>query len=145
MFLGKAVHTIDEKGRLVLPAFVRRSLEGAEKCIIAPARDGSLTVFRPEDFTREADQMMAAATNPRGRRLLRMFTSTAHEQKVDKSGRILINEVLRQFAGISIPSEVVVNGYYRAAEIWNMARFEQNEAKATGEYIETDDEEDTTA
>ena len=61
MFVGKAFHTIDDKGRLVLPASFRRVLEadGHKSCVLTQSTDGCLMLFRPPDFQRRADELMS--------------------------------------------------------------------------------------
>jgi MraZ protein len=138
VFVGKNVHTIDDKGRVVLPAPFRKLLEGSDRCYLAPSVDGCITLLREEDFQREGNKLMAEANTPQGRRKLRKFSSDAQVQRVDKAGRILINEDLRSFAGIATSSEVVVNGNFLSGEIWNPRRFDEQETRGASEFIESD-------
>jgi MraZ protein len=130
MFTGKHIHTIDDKGRLVLPAPIRKRFEDADAVIISPGVDGQLAINRPDDFDAYLAREEARSMSLVARRKVRFLASSADEQKLDKAGRVNINEELRAIADIALNSEVVVAGGYRQAEIWNLARFEADHAQA---------------
>jgi len=143
VFVGKAFHTIDDKGRLVLPSSFRRALEedGDQKtCVLTQSTDGCLMLFRPPDFQKQADDLMTAANSPQGRRKLRTFTSRADHLALDKAGRLIVNEELRQFASIDLGQEVAIVGVYGWAEIWNRAAYLANEAKGDSEFLDIEEE-----
>jgi MraZ protein len=130
MFTGKHIHTIDDKGRLVLPAPIRKRFEGTDTVILSPGVDGQLAINRPDEFDAYLAREEARSMNAISRRRVRFLASSADEQKLDKAGRVNINEELRNIADIELNSEVVVAGGYRQAEIWNRARFEEDQAQA---------------
>ena len=143
MFVGKAFHTIDDKGRLVLPSSFRRVLEGDgthKTCVLTQSTDGCLMLFRPPDFQRRADELMESAGTPQGRRKLRTFTSSADHLALDKAGRLIVNEELRQFASISLGEEVAIVGVYGWAEIWNRDAYLASEAKGDREFLDVEEE-----
>ena len=143
MFVGKAYHTIDDKGRLVLPSSFRRVLEGdtdTKSCVITQSPDGCLMLFRPPDFQTKADALLAVATDPAGRRKLRTFTSKADHLELDKAGRLIVNEELRQFASINLGEELAIVGVYGWAEIWNPEAYRAAEAKGDSEFLDVEDE-----
>jgi len=143
VFVGKAFHTIDDKGRLVLPSSFRRVLEGdgdAKSCVLTQSTDGCLMLFRPPDFQKQADELMKAASTPHGRRKLRTFTSNADHLALDKAGRLIVNEDLRQFASINLGEEVAIVGVYGWAEIWNREAYRANEARADSEFLDVEEE-----
>ena len=147
MFVGKAFHTIDDKGRLVLPSSFRRALEeddDPKACVLTQSTDGCLMLFRPPDFQKRADELMIAASSPQGRRKLRTFTSRADYLSLDKAGRLIVNEELRQFASINPGEEVAIVGVYGWAEIWNRAAYLANEAKGDSEFLDVEEEEEVT-
>jgi MraZ protein len=142
VFVGKAFHTIDEKGRLVLPSSFRRVLEqeGNQKsCVLTQSTDGCLMLFRPPDFQRRADELMAASRTPQGRRKLRTFTSRADYLDLDKAGRLIVNEELRRFASINLGKEVAIVGVYGWAEIWNREAYLATEAKGDDEFLDVEE------
>jgi MraZ protein len=143
VFVGKAFHTIDDKGRLVLPSSFRRVLEGDgdhKSCVLTQSTDGCLMLFRPPDFQKRADDLMAAAGTPAGRRKLRTFSSSADYLDLDKAGRLIVNEELRQFASITLSEEVAIVGVYGWAEIWNREAYLASEAKGDSEFLDVEDE-----
>ncbi len=123
MFTGKYIHTIDEKGRVVLPSTMRKQFEGSGTCIISPALDGQLAINLPHEYAAYLDREEAKASTAAVRRRVRLLSNSAIEQSVDKAGRVVINEELRALAGIGLGSEVVVAGAHKHAEIWNPERF----------------------
>jgi MraZ protein len=130
LVVGKHIHTIDDKGRVVLPAPIRKHFDDTDTVIVSPGADGQLAVNHPDEFDaylarEEAKSMTAAA-----RRNVRFLASSAVEQRLDKAGRVVINEELREMADIALGTEVMVSGGYRQAEIWNLDRFEQDRAQA---------------
>ena len=143
MFVGKAFHTIDDKGRLVLPSSFRRVLEGDgdhKTCVLTRSTDGCLMLFRPPDFQRQADELNAVATTPVGRRKLRTFTANADHLALDKAGRLIVNEELRRFASITLGQEVAIVGMYDRAEIWNREAYLATAAKGDSEFLDVEDE-----
>ena len=143
MFVGKAFHTIDEKGRVVLPSSFRRVLEGdggPRSCVLTQSPDRCLMLFRPPDFRTQADELLAAATDPAGRRRLRTFSSSADHLDLDKAGRLIVNEQLRRFASIDLGGDVAIVGVYEWAEIWNRDLYLTAQAKADSEFLDTEEE-----
>jgi transcriptional regulator MraZ len=143
VFVGKAFHTIDEKGRLVLPSAFRRVLEGDgdhKSCVLTQSPDGCLMLFRLPDFQRQADELLAAATNPAGRRKLRTFASSADHLDLDKAGRLIVNEELRNFASIDLGEEVAIVGAYGWVEIWNRDAYLTTEERGDREFLDVEEE-----
>lgn len=115
MFLGQYQHTLDEKGRLMIPARFRELLpEGA---FVTQGFDRCLMVMTPayfEEVYRRLNAMNLA--DPVVRMLRRQILSNAYGVEVDKVGRILLPSHLRQFC--SLESEAVVTGQGEYFEIW---------------------------
>ena len=116
MFLGRYEHTIDEKGRLTIPARYRDLL--VEGAFVTQGFDRNLMVLTPSSF----DQVYAyvnqiSLTNPNARQLKRMIFSSAERVEVDKVGRILIPQFQREFAQLESRAILVGSGDY--FEIWS--------------------------
>ncbi|MGH8923203.1 MAG: division/cell wall cluster transcriptional repressor MraZ [Acidimicrobiia bacterium] len=137
MFFGRHIHTIDEKGRVVLPARFRKEFDGHDSCILAPGTDGQITLNLPDEFETVTRAVLAEAKTERQRRVARHILSSAVEQPFDKAGRLLVPEWLRAHAGISIPSEVAVTGAGLNAEIWNVELNQRDDALGASELIES--------
>lgn len=115
MFLGQYRHTIDNKGRLTIPARFRELLE--DGAYITQGFDRNLMVLRSPSFegiSRRVNQL--SMTDPAVRELRRLIFSTADRADVDRSGRILIPQFLREVA--QIDNEVVVVGVGDYFELW---------------------------
>ena len=118
MFLGEHKHSLDDKGRLILPSRFRESLEGA---FVTSEIDGCLGLWPPDDFARRAEEMnQRRLGDERDRSVARFFFAYAQEASPDKQGRVALPANLREFA--SLTREVVVNGAYDHVEVWDAAR-----------------------
>ncbi|MCW5874546.1 MAG: division/cell wall cluster transcriptional repressor MraZ [Anaerolineales bacterium] len=121
MFLGEYTHTIDEKGRLTVPARFRQLLE-ADGGYVTRGLDGNLTVMRRvvfENMRRNLETQ--SVTNPKVRDLARLLFGQAELQKPDGSGRILIPQFLRD--EFQLNGEVALVGIGHSFEIWPLARW----------------------
>ena len=116
MFMGEYSHTIDTKGRLIIPAKLREQL--GETCIMSKSYDNCLAIYTTEVFTAKAMQMMKQPNNKVGvRGLKRQLFANATELEFDRQGRILVPATLREFA--KLQKEVMVLGIGDHVEIWN--------------------------
>jgi MraZ protein len=116
MFLGQYEHSIDEKGRLVIPSRYRDLLElgGA---YITRGFDQNLMVLTASSFQEIAGSIRTTSiTNEDARDLKRWIFSNATWVEVDRMGRVLIPQHLREKAGLD--SEVIVVGAGEYFEIW---------------------------
>lgn len=115
MFLGQYRHNIDNKGRLTVPAKFRDLLQDGS--YITQGFDRNLMVLRSttfEGFSRRVNQL--SMTDPNVRQLRRLIFAAADRADVDRSGRILIPQFLREVANID--GEVVVVGAGDYFELW---------------------------
>jgi MraZ protein len=120
MFIGEYKHTLDEKGRIAIPAKLRYSKVGEEEYwVTTKGFDQCLFLYPREEWYRIV-QKIGEGLNPAkkmDRSFLRMFISPAVEQAVDKQGRISIPESLREYAGIQ--REVITLGAIKRLEMWS--------------------------
>lgn len=124
MFMGEYNHTIDAKGRLIVPSKFREILGDA--FVVTKGLDGCLFVYDNEEWKLFEEKLRALPiTNKEARQFVRFFLAGATEAEVDKQGRILIPNVLREFA--ELIKDVVLVGVGSRIEIWSKERFE-NEA-----------------
>ncbi len=123
MFMGEYNHTVDAKGRLIVPSKFRELL--GEEFVITKGLDGCLFMYSSEEWKnievkfREISQFSKDA-----RKFARFFFASAAVCEVDKQGRVLISAVLREFAGIE--KEVVLAGVVNRIEIWSKDRWQEN-------------------
>jgi MraZ protein len=116
MFLGQFYHNLDEKGRLTIPAKFRDAL--AEGAYLTQGFDRNLRLLTEADFEIISEKInRLSMTDPSIRQLRRLIFSTASEVQLDRIGRTLIPQFLREFAGLE--NEAVIVGVGEAIEIWS--------------------------
>ncbi len=125
MFMGEYNHTIDAKCRLIVPSRFREILGDA--FVVTKGLDGCLFVYDNEEWKLFEEKLRALPiTNKEARQFVRFFLAGAAEVEVDKQGRILIPNVLREFAGLA--KDVALVGVGSRIEIWSRERFEDTAA-----------------
>ena len=116
MFLGQFQHTLDEKGRLMIPARYRELL--AAGAFITQGFDKCLMVMTDAYFAQVYDRINSMnLADPTARLLRRLILSNAYAVEVDKVGRILVPGNLRQV--IALNGEAIVAGQGDYFEVWN--------------------------
>ena len=122
MFIGEYHHTIDEKGRIIIPSKFREEL--GETFVVTQGLDGCLFVFPNEEWKNFEEKLKTLPmANKDARKFVRFFLAGAALAEVDKQGRILLPAVLRQFAGLE--KDVVLVGVGSRVEIWDKKRWEE--------------------
>lgn len=123
MFMGEFSHTIDTKGRLIVPSKFREQL--GNTFVITKGLDNCLFVYSNEEWkTIEESFRNKPLTSKDARKFTRFFFAGACECEVDKQGRILIPANLREYAGID--KDVVSAGVFNRVEIWSKERWQDN-------------------
>ena len=116
MFMGEYNHTVDAKGRLIVPSKFREQL--GEEFVVTKGLDGCLFVYDNTEWKALEEKLHALPlTNANARKVTRFFLAGATACEVDKQGRILLPAVLREFAGIE--KEAVLVGVGSRIEIWS--------------------------
>ena len=121
MFMGEYNHNVDTKGRLIIPAKFRESL--GERFVVTRGLDGCLFVYDNSEwatFEKKLQTMLMGRKDSRN--YARFFLAKASEVEVDKQGRILIPQKLREYAGLE--KDVVMVGVGNRVEIWNKDTWE---------------------
>lgn len=133
MFLGQYFHSLDQKGRLTIPAKYRELLGG--EVIITKGFDLNLLVMPAEVFESWANQINDQNyADPNARLLRRYLFSNGEQVEVDRTGRILIPQYLRDQAALN--SEIVIVGVGNFFEIWSKENWEKH--KLVLDEAETD-------
>ncbi len=121
MFLGEYTHSIDNKGRLTVPAKFRGEL--AAGLVVTRGFDANLMVFTLAGWQELADKIAEKPlTDPSTRAFRRRVFSGAIDLEPDRQGRILLPANLRHFA--KLENEAVIIGMYSYLEIWNVDAWE---------------------
>ena len=118
MFVGEFSHTIDDKGRLTIPAKFRDELEGG--VIVTRGLDGCLWAYPRYEWEKLAEKIsQQPSTNQAVRNFVRFMFSSAFDSIPDRQGRVIIPQNLRNYADIQ--SEATVIGVMNRVEIWKPA------------------------
>ena len=122
MFMGEYSHSIDGKGRLIIPSKFREEL--GEAFVLTRGLDGCLFVY-PQNGWEQLEEKLCALplTDVNARRITRFLVSAAASCELDKQGRILVPEALRSYAGLT--KEVVLCGNLGRIEIWDKAKWNE--------------------
>ena len=125
MFFGSFAHTLDEKGRLMIPRKMREDL--GFKVYIMKGFDGSLSIYTVERYQKLAEEFYNLPfTQQRNRDYLRVQFATTYEIDVDKLGRLqLPTALLNKF---NISRNVIVLGIGDHIEIWDAKKYEEYES-----------------
>jgi MraZ protein len=132
MFLGEHQHSLDAKGRVILPARFRDQLEGG--AVMAKALDGCLAVYPVDEFHRVASNLQEARS--RGateRQAARTYFAGAVEIAPDKQGRVAVPQHLRTFANLE--RDVIVAGNFDHIEIWNADAFSRRDQEGSASIV----------
>jgi MraZ protein len=130
MFLGEYSHTIDDKGRLTIPAKFRDELESG--IVITRGLDGCLWAYSRSEFDVLSDKIgQLPSTNPIARNFARFMFSGAFDSIPDRQGRILLPERLRTYA--KIENETIIIGVKNKLEIWSPEQWSKIVDQVEGE------------
>ncbi len=128
MFLGEFQHTVDQKGRLAIPAKFREEL--ADGAVVTRGLDKCLVIYPRLEWEGLAEKVSRLPqTQPNVRTLSRLLFSGAVDLSLDSQGRTILPQYLREYAGIT--ANVAVIGLYQRVEVWGLD--EWNAVKATTE------------
>ncbi|ACF12459.1 protein of unknown function UPF0040 [Chlorobaculum parvum NCIB 8327] len=144
-FIGREQHTVDDKGRLLIPARFRRKFlrqkdeESAEKAkrhevlYVFKADDGSLELYEPAVWNEKEHQLLKLSDfNPEERLLTTMIYARLDQLELDRSGRIALSREMLDHAGIE--REAVVIGANAKMIVWNPDRLTQLLADNAGSF-----------
>lgn len=131
--MGEYQHTVDPKGRLIVPAKFREGL--GEKFVATKGLDNCLFVYPPDEWQALEQKLKSLPfTRADARSFVRFFFSGATECEIDKQGRILIPANLREYA--KLDKEVVLLGVSSRVEIWSRDLWEKYSRQAEDSYSE---------
>ena len=121
MFMSEYSHSVDAKGRLIIPSKFREAL--GDEFVVSKGIDGCLFVYANEDWQAFEQKLTSLPLiNKEARQFARFFLAGAATVEVDKQGRILLPANLRAFAGLE--KDVVLVGVGSRIEIWSKEKWE---------------------
>ena len=134
-FTGEYHHNLDAKGRLIIPAKFRDQL-GME-FTVTRSLDGRLAMYAAKEWEALEDKLNALPmTNEKARSLKRFLLGSANTCEIDKQGRILIPQVLREKAGLD--KDITLLGVGDHIEIWNADLYNEKYNFDDEEALEAD-------
>jgi len=139
LLTGEFRNTLDEKGRLSLPARMRSELPGLN-LVLTQGIDKCLWVFPPLQWQEFSQKLMASTSlfQARSRLVQRRILAPAQEAEIDRLGRISIPQSLREWAGLS--RECVILGISKYIEIWNAEEYKKYLDENQGEFMSAAEE-----
>jgi MraZ protein len=126
MFYGEYEHSLDNKGRIIIPSKFRETLAEnyVEKLYVTRGLDNCIFLFTEEEWkAQESKFKNLSFTKAEARRFNRLFFSGASDVICDKQGRILIPKYLKDYAGIK--KDIVIIGVSNRVEIWAKEKWNQ--------------------
>lgn len=130
MFIGEYKYIIDSKKRLAIPAKFRAGLGG--KAVVTKGLDNSLFLYSKKEWQVLAEKLSSlplSQSDARG--FTRLMLAGAMEVSIDKAGRILIPDYLKEYAGLN--KETVVIGLFNRIEIWSQEHWNEYQRKTEKE------------
>ncbi len=120
MFMGEYNHTVDAKGRLIVPSKFRELL--GDEFVVTKGLDGCLFVYPTDEWQNIEEKFRSVtSTTKNARKFSRFFFAGAATCEVDKQGRILLPGVLREYANID--KDIVSVGVLNRIEIWSKEKW----------------------
>ncbi len=121
---GEYRHSIDAKGRLIIPSKLRDAL--GSRVYVTISIDKCLSVYSIEEFGKFTENLkdQIDTSTAEGRKIRRSFLANAADCELDSQGRIIIPNNLRNYAGLG--KDVVIVGNMEKAEIWDRARYDED-------------------
>ncbi|MHB1534692.1 MAG: division/cell wall cluster transcriptional repressor MraZ [Acidimicrobiales bacterium] len=120
-FFGRYEHSLDVKGRIILPARFRANFDTL--AYLSQHTERCLALWTPEKFEKQVAEMEAMqGRGPRERNMVRVWASGVTEVELDRQGRVAIPLFLREYARLD--SAVLIRGALDRIELWNPAQWE---------------------
>lgn len=121
MFIGEYSHNLDDKGRLAVPIKFRRDL--AKGAVVTRGLDNCLFLYTKNEWEKLAEKLAALPiSQANSRAFARLMLAGAMDLEMDKQGRVILPEYLRNFAGIK--KATIVAGLYNRLELWDETRWQ---------------------
>ena len=132
MLMGEYSHSLDTKGRLIMPAKLRQDI--GEKFILTKGLDGCLFAFSQTEWNNFEEKLKnLPLSDKNARNFVRFFLSGATECEIDKQGRFLIPTNLRTSA--KLEKDAIIIGVGTRIEIWNKERWEKRDEEISADEI----------
>lgn len=136
-FVGRYEHSLDAKGRVILPSKFRVPFEKGG--YLSENREGCLALWTPGEFERQMTAMQESSLLSRVQRnRARLWAASSYEVDVDRQGRMAIPAHLREFA--SLAGDVLIHGAIDRVELWNPASWQERVAPEESWFLTEEEE-----
>jgi MraZ protein len=136
-FFGRYEHSLDAKGRVILPARFRASFDS--QAYLSQHLEKCLALWTPEEFEKQMAVMeVAQEQSQKERNFARVWAAGSTEVEIDRQGRLAIPAYLREFAGLD--TAVLVNGALNRIELWRPDEWEQRVRPSESRLTEDEEE-----
>ena len=122
MITGEYKNSLDEKGRIFIPSKIRSSITG-NVLVITKGVDACLWLFPVEEWKKISEKLMDSVNvfHKDARRIQRHFIAPAQEVEIDKSGRIMVSQTLREYANLQKDCYICCMG--KRIELWDEGEY----------------------
>ena len=128
MFIGEYQHTLDDKGRVAVPAKFRSELKNG--LVVTQGLDKCLVAYTAEEWGKVALKLAAMpVVKSDSRAFARFMLAKAMDMELDGQGRVMLPDYLRRYANLK--KEVVITGLYTRLEIWDKGSWEKYSANVS--------------
>ena len=135
MYFGNYEHTLDEKGRLLIPKKLKEGLSEGSLLYIMKGFEGCIAVYNKNEFTKLVEECSALSFKKKNARTyLRLMLSSVIELVVDKVGRIQLP--IQTLTKYQIGRQVLIIGVGDHFEIWDLTKYNQYESEANANFEE---------
>ena len=133
MYFGNYEHTLDDKGRLLIPRKLKEGLSEGSSLYVLKGYEGCLSVYNQNEFDSLVKECSSLSFNKKNSRAyLRIQLASACELDIDRQGRALLpTQLLNKY---QIGKEVIVIGALDHIEVWNRADYEEYEKNAESSF-----------
>ena len=133
MFIGEYQHSIDQKGRIAVPAKFRSQL--GTGVVVTRGLDHCLFIYTETEWQELAQKLVALPlTQANSRAFVRLMLAGAMQVSLDSQGRIRLPDYLREYAGLN--KEAVIAGLFNRVEIWDKQKWQEYKARTEAESDE---------
>ncbi|MBF0497488.1 MAG: division/cell wall cluster transcriptional repressor MraZ [Deltaproteobacteria bacterium] len=139
-FNGQFIHTLDAKGRLNTPTRFKEAIKDSPEELFVLTKGAKCIVAYPYETWQTILKQAATLDTSRKnvKRYIRFFISAAQECNLDKAGRILIPQTLREHAGLD--KDILLAGMLSHFEIWDKARWDEDMAEIEKDFEDISEE-----
>ncbi len=120
-FVGQFQHSLDAKGRLILPVRFRPEFEHGGH--LSPNTEGCVALWTPAEFARQTEERLAQSRQGAAheRQQVRFWAANSSDVEFDRQGRFALPSVIREYGGLR--DDVLIVGALDHVELWNPARY----------------------